>query len=98
MDRPINSADQGNSMFILSFLMGFLGISPTDLEYGFKMLVLIISAIAGIFAARYHILAAREKKQAIQLNEEKLNVIEFEKEKTKQNGQLHSERTEEVSS
>ena len=90
MDQPLNSAEQGNTMFFLSCFLGLLGFAPTDFETGMRIIVLFGSICTAIFAVRYYIAAKKEKEQQILINKDKLDEIE----RIKSNGHIQKEKQE----
>lgn len=65
-------AENGRVSLFITILFAFLGITPSDLEYGLKIFLLLVSVISGILAARYYWLASKEKRLQITLHEKTL--------------------------
>ena len=68
-------AENGRVSLFITILFAFLGITPSDLEYGLKIFLLLVSVVSGIFAIKYYWLASKEKKLQIILHKKTIEKI-----------------------
>lgn len=87
-------AENGRVSLFITILFAFLGITPSDLEYGLKIFLLLVSAVSGIFAIKYYWLASKEKKLQIVLHKKSIEEKDINEDETSESDEaikIHKE-------